>query len=54
METISKAGALLPAVLIGYVASRFVNRKLDQPRLRRFALVVSTIGALVLIADQFR
>jgi uncharacterized protein len=52
-ETIRKAGALMPAVLTGYVASRFVNRKLDQRRLRRFALVVSTVGALVLIADQF-
>jgi uncharacterized membrane protein YfcA len=52
METISKAGTLLPAVLIGYAASRFVNRRLDQPRLRRFALVVSTAGALALIVEQ--
>ncbi|WP_279101877.1 sulfite exporter TauE/SafE family protein [Gordonia bronchialis] len=45
--------ALIPAVVIGYAASRYVNRLLDAPRLRTVSIVVSTLGAIALIGQQF-
>ncbi|NED63459.1 TSUP family transporter, partial [Streptomyces sp. SID10244] len=44
--------ALIPAVVLGYVASRYVNRHLDKNRLRIVSIVVSTLGAVLLIAQQ--
>lgn len=43
---------LAPATLLGYALSRFVNRVLDRRRLRWTAISVSTIGAVVLVAQQ--
>ena len=43
---------LIPAVVVGYFASRYVNRLLDAKRLRTVSIVVSTIGALLLIGQQ--
>lgn len=43
---------LAPATILGYVLSRFVNRLMDRRRLRLTAIVVSTIGAVVLIGQQ--
>lgn len=43
---------MLPALLIGYVLSRFTNRVLDGRRLRIAALVVSAAGAILLIVLQ--
>ncbi len=45
--------ALIPAVVIGYAASRYVNRLLDAPRLRTVSIVVSTLGVIALIGQQF-
>jgi uncharacterized protein len=43
---------LVPAVVAGYALSRLVNRVLDQRRLRLTAIVVSALGAVVLIVQQ--
>ncbi|MDF2823712.1 MAG: hypothetical protein K0R68_1120, partial [Mycobacterium sp.] len=43
---------LAPATVVGYVLSRYVNRFLDPARLRRIAIVVSALGAVVLITRQ--
>jgi uncharacterized membrane protein YfcA len=43
---------LLPAAVAGYVLSRYVNRVLDPTRLRRLAIGVSVVGALVLIIRE--
>jgi uncharacterized membrane protein YfcA len=43
---------LIPATVLGYVASRFVNRHLDAARLRRASITVSCVGALMLIGQQ--
>lgn len=43
---------LAPATVLGYVLSRFVNRVMDRQRLRSTAIIVSTIGAVVLVAQQ--
>lgn len=43
---------LAPATVVGYVLSRYVNRFLDPARLRRLAIVVSALGATVLIVRQ--
>lgn len=43
---------LAPATVVGYVLSRYVNRFLDPARLRRVAIAVSAVGAVVLITRQ--
>lgn len=43
---------LLPAAALGYVLSLYVNRYLDARRLRFTAIAVSTVGAVILIAQQ--
>ncbi|MGV9870221.1 sulfite exporter TauE/SafE family protein [Rhodococcus koreensis] len=43
---------LAPVTVLGYVASRFVNRHLDASRLRRTSIAVSCVGALMLIGQQ--
>ncbi|MEQ3555037.1 sulfite exporter TauE/SafE family protein [Pseudonocardia nematodicida] len=43
---------LAPFVLAGYALSRLVNRVLDRRRLRLTAITVSTLGAVLLIAQQ--
>ncbi|GAB93806.1 hypothetical protein GORHZ_245_00440 [Gordonia rhizosphera NBRC 16068] len=45
--------ALVPAVILGYVVSRHVNRFLDRDRLRTVSIAVSTLGAVLLIGQQF-
>lgn len=42
---------MIPAVLAGYVLSRYVNRFLDGGRLRIAALAVSGLGAAMLISQ---
>ena len=42
---------MVPAVLGGYVASRFVNRFLNTARLRMLALGASALGSLLLIGQ---
>ncbi|WP_127130227.1 sulfite exporter TauE/SafE family protein [Georgenia sp. SYP-B2076] len=51
-RTLRMAGVLVPAMLGGYLLSRFVNRRLDARRVRGVALVVSTLGALLVVVDQ--
>ena len=51
-RTLRAAGVLVPAMLLGYVLSRFANRHLDVRRLRGVALVASTLGALLVVVDQ--
>ena len=43
---------MIPAVLAGYVLSRYANRLLDRRRLRLTALTASAVGAVLLIAAQ--
>jgi uncharacterized membrane protein YfcA len=43
---------LIPAVVVGYAMSRWVNRHLDRRRQRWAAITISTVGALVLIVQQ--
>lgn len=43
---------MIPAVLLGYVLSRYANRVLDRGRLRLTALTASAVGAVLLIAAQ--
>jgi uncharacterized membrane protein YfcA len=43
---------LIPAAVLGYGLSRYVNRFLDRDRLRRLAITVSAIGAAVLIVRE--
>jgi uncharacterized membrane protein YfcA len=40
---------MVPVVLAGYVASRYLNRFLDRGRLRLVALTVSGVGAVLLL-----
>lgn len=50
---IALASALLiPVTVLGYVASRFVNRVLDAQRLRTASIAVSVLGAVLLIGQQ--
>ena len=44
---------MLPAMLVGYLLSRFVNRYLNRRGLNIAALAASTFGALLLIGRQF-
>ena len=50
--TVTLALWMIPAVLVGYVLSRYANRLLDHRRLRLVALGVSTLGAVLLIGAQ--
>jgi uncharacterized membrane protein YfcA len=51
-ETVNLALWMVPAVLLGYLLSRYANRLLDHRRLRLVALSVSTLGAVLLIGAQ--
>jgi uncharacterized protein len=51
-HTLATFALLLPAAVAGYVLSRYVNRVLDPIRLRRLAIGVSVVGALVLIIRE--
>lgn len=42
---------MVPAVLAGYVASRYLNRLLDPVRLRLLALAASVLGAVLLLGQ---
>lgn len=50
-RTLRLALALAPAMLLGYVLSRWVNRRLNQTRLRVAALAMSAAGAVVIVAQ---
>ena len=43
---------LIPAIVLGYAASRFVNTLLDPVRLRRLSIAISSVGAVLLIGQQ--
>ena len=51
-QTVTLALWMIPAVLVGYLLSRYANRLLDHRRLRLVALCVSTLGAVMLIGAQ--
>jgi len=51
-QTVNLALWMIPAVLLGYLLSRYANRLLDHRRLRLVALGVSTLGAVLLIGAQ--
>ncbi len=51
-HTLTTFAVFIPAAALGYVLSRYVNRLLDPVRLRRLAIGVSALGAVVLIAQQ--
>lgn len=49
---LARAVWLLPAVAAGYALSLVLNRFLDRRRLKLTAIVVSAVGALILVAQQ--
>lgn len=51
-HTIVVFAMLIPACVAGYGLSRWVNRHLDRQRQRWAAIVISTLGAVVLIVRQ--
>ncbi|WP_310962089.1 sulfite exporter TauE/SafE family protein [Nocardioides terrisoli] len=51
-ETFRVAVLLLPMPILGFWASRYINRFLDPRRLRRTVIVVSCFGAVILIGQQ--
>jgi uncharacterized membrane protein YfcA len=51
-HTVAMSGVLVPAAVLGYVLSRYVNRILNPNRQRWTAITVSMIGAVVLIIQQ--
>jgi uncharacterized membrane protein YfcA len=51
-HTISMFAVLIPAVAVGYLLSWPVNRILDPQRQRWAAIVISALGAILLIARQ--
>jgi uncharacterized protein len=51
-HTFASFAVLIPAVAAGYLLSRLVNRLLDRRRQRWAAIVISAVGAIVLIARQ--
>lgn len=51
-EVLRLSLALVPAVLVGYSLSRFVNRFLSPTRTRFVALGASSIGLLLLVVQQ--
>lgn len=50
-RTLQAAGVLAPAMVFGFVASRFVNRRLDVERVRSVALAASALGAVLVIVQ---
>jgi uncharacterized protein len=50
--TVTSFALLIPAVAVGYVLSRLVNRVLDRQRQRWAAIAISAVGAIVLIVRQ--
>ncbi|BBX34005.1 MULTISPECIES: sulfite exporter TauE/SafE family protein [Mycolicibacterium] len=51
-RTVVVFGMLIPVVIAGYLLSRLVNRHLDRKRQRWAAIVISALGAVVLIVRQ--
>lgn len=51
-HTVVVFAMLIPACVAGYGLSRWVNRHLDRQRQRWAAIVISTLGAVVLIVRQ--
>ncbi len=51
-HTVVVFAMLVPACVVGYALSRWVNRHLDRQRQRWAAIAISTIGAVVLIVRQ--
>jgi uncharacterized membrane protein YfcA len=51
-HTFVSSAMLIPACVVGYGLSRFMNRLLDRDRQRWLAIGVSAIGAVVLVARQ--
>lgn len=51
-RTVSLFAVLIPAVAVGYGLSRLVNHLLDRQRQRWVAIVVSAVGAIMLIIRQ--
>ncbi|MDV3128843.1 sulfite exporter TauE/SafE family protein [Mycobacterium sp. 21AC1] len=51
-RTVTMFAMLVPAGLAGYLLSRLVNRHLDRQRQRWAAIVISALGAVVLIVRQ--
>jgi uncharacterized membrane protein YfcA len=50
--TVTSFAVLIPAVAVGYLLSRLVNRVLDRQRQRWAAITISAVGAIVLIVRQ--
>ena len=51
-HTVMAFAVLLPASVVGYALSRWLNRHLDRSRQRWGAIVISTLGVVVLIGRQ--
>ncbi|OMB77594.1 sulfite exporter TauE/SafE family protein [Mycolicibacterium farcinogenes] len=51
-HTVVVFAMLVPACVLGYALSRWVNRHLDRQRQRWAAIGISTVGAVVLIVRQ--
>ncbi|OBK00340.1 permease [Mycolicibacterium conceptionense] len=51
-HTVVVFAMLVPACVLGYALSRWVNRYLDRQRQRWAAIGISTVGAVVLIVRQ--
>jgi uncharacterized protein len=51
-QTVSSFAVLMPAVAVGFGLSRLVNHLLDPQRQRWVAIVISAVGAIVLIVRQ--
>jgi hypothetical protein len=51
-RTVSSFAVLMPVVAVGYGLSRMVNHLLDRQRQRWVAIVISAVGAIVLILRQ--
>ena len=51
-QTLLAFAMLIPACVIGYALSRWVNQHLDRQRQRWAAIVISALGAVVLIVRQ--
>ncbi|CRZ17868.1 sulfite exporter TauE/SafE family protein [Mycolicibacterium neworleansense] len=51
-HTVVVFAMLIPACVLGYALSRWVNRHLDRQRQRWSAIAISTVGAVVLIVRQ--
>jgi uncharacterized membrane protein YfcA len=51
-QQLEVAGALVPVVLLGVWASRYLNRVLDPVRLRRTVIAMSCFGSALLVVQQ--